>query len=45
MFARLRGIPEKAIKGAVQTEIDRLDLNKHANKRCETYRYQNVVSM
>ena len=39
MFARLRGIPEKAIKGAVQAEIDRLDLAKHANKRCGTYRY------
>ena len=39
MFARLRGIPEKAIKGAVQAETDRLDLNKHTNKRYESYRY------
>ena len=38
MFARLRGIPEKNIKAAVQTEINRLDLNKYANKRCGTYR-------
>ena len=39
MFARLRGIPEAAIKGCVQTEIQRLDLIKYANKRCGTYRY------
>ena len=38
MFARLRGIPEKEIKKAVQKEINRLDLTKHANKRCGTYR-------
>ena len=38
MFARLRGIPERKIKSAVQTEIDRLDLGKYANKRCGTYR-------
>ncbi|XP_019855200.1 PREDICTED: ATP-binding cassette sub-family A member 3-like [Amphimedon queenslandica] len=37
MFARLRGIPEPAIKGCVQTEIERLDLIKYANKRCGTY--------
>ncbi len=38
MFARLRGIPEKHIKNAVQFEIERLDLVKHANKRCGNYR-------
>ncbi len=38
MFARLRGVPEKHIKRIVQTEIERLDLTKHANKRCGTYR-------
>ena len=39
MFARLRGIPERHIKSAVQFEIDRLDLKQHANKRCGNYRY------
>ena len=39
MFARLRGIPESEIKKAVQTEINRLDLTKHANKKCGTYRF------
>ncbi|XP_003388395.2 PREDICTED: ATP-binding cassette sub-family A member 1-like [Amphimedon queenslandica] len=37
MFARLRGIREKAIKGVVQSVIDRLDLSKYADKRCGTY--------
>ena len=45
MFARLRGIPKKAIEGAVQAETDRLDLNKHANKRYESYRYWDLVWM
>ena len=45
MFARLRGIPKKAIKGAVQAGIDRLFLNKHANKRYESYRYWDLVWM
>ena len=39
MFARLRGIAENHIKRVVQNEIERLDLTKHANKRCGTYRY------
>ena len=38
MFARLRGVPEKQIKDVVATEIRRLDLSKHANKRCGNYR-------
>ncbi len=38
MFARLRGIPEQYIKEEVDMEIKRLDLEKHANKRCGTYR-------
>ena len=38
MFARLRGIPEKQIKEVVDTEIRRLDLKKHADKRCSSYR-------
>ena len=38
MFSRLRGIPEKEIENAVKTEIERLDLKKHANKPCGNYR-------
>ena len=38
VFARLRGIPEKEIKDAVNAEIDRLDLGKHADKVCGRYR-------
>ena len=38
MFARLRGVPEKEIKDVVDVEITRLDLKKHADKRCEKYR-------
>jgi len=38
MFARLRGIPEGQIKEVVETEIRRLDLSKHADKRCGRYR-------
>ena len=43
MFARLRGVPEKQIKEVVEVEINRLDLKKHANKRCEKYRLVNVT--
>jgi ABC-type multidrug transport system ATPase subunit len=39
MFARLRGIPERQIKEVVDIEITRLDLKKHAHKKCGTYRY------
>ena len=39
MFARLRGIPERHIEEVVATEIERLDLGKHAKKRCATYRF------
>ena len=39
MFARLRGVPKKQIKEVVEIEIARLDLKKHANKKCGTYRY------
>ena len=38
LFARLRGVPEKQIKEAVDIEITRLDLKEHADKRCEKYR-------
>jgi len=38
MFARLRGIPERLIKQAVEAEITRLDLSKHASKQCGKYR-------
>ena len=38
MFARLRGIPERKVKSAVNAEIDRLDLAKYANKLCGKYR-------
>ena len=40
IFARLRGIQESDIKEAVQTEIDRLDLNKYADKPCGSYRLE-----
>jgi len=39
LYARLRGIPEKQIKGVVDTEIKRLDLLKHADRLCGTYRF------
>ena len=39
MFARLRGIPEALIKDAVEAEVSRLDLSKHASKQCGKYRY------
>ena len=39
MYARLRGIPEKQIKHVVDTEIRRLDLQKHASKHCGSYRW------
>ncbi len=39
MFARLRGIPERYIKEIVANEIRRLDLAKHADKKCGTYRW------
>jgi len=39
LYARLRGIPEKKIKDAVETEIKRLDLLKHADRLCGTYRW------
>ena len=38
MFARLRGIPESPISQAVEAEVARLDLTKHANKQCGKYR-------
>ena len=43
MFARLRGIPERYIKEVVAMEIERLDLSKHADKRCGNYRYINIL--
>ena len=39
MFARLRGIPERLISQAVEGEVVRLDLTKHARKQCGKYRY------
>ena len=45
MFARLRGIPEKEVKNAVKTEIERLDLKKHATKLCGNYRYHEAVDL
>lgn len=41
MFARLRGVPESQIKEVVDTEITRVDLKKHANKKCGSYRSVN----
>ena len=38
MFARLRGIPEGLISQAVEAEVSRLDLAKHASKQCGKYR-------
>ena len=37
MYARLRGVLEDKIHETVQTELQRLDLVKYANTRCETY--------
>ena len=39
MFARLRGIPEHLISEAVEAEVVRLDLEKHASKQSGKYRY------
>ena len=38
MFARLRGIPEGSIRDVVTSTIEKLDLEKHANKLCGKYR-------
>ena len=43
LYARLRGIPEKQIKGVVDTEIQRLDLLNHADRLCGTYRFISAV--
>ncbi|XP_065175068.1 phospholipid-transporting ATPase ABCA3-like [Sycon ciliatum] len=37
MFARLRGVPERLIPGAVQKLIESLLLQKHADRPCGTY--------
>jgi len=39
LYARLRGIPEGKIREAVDTEIKRLDILKHAKNQCGTYRW------
>ena len=39
LYARLRGIPEADIRDAVEREIKRLDLVKHAKNTCGNYRY------
>lgn len=44
MFARLRGVPEGQIKDVVKTEIVRVDLAKHADKKCGSYRLAFEVS-
>ena len=38
MYGRLRGIPERLIKDAVEAIIQGLDLSKHGDKKCGTYR-------
>ena len=38
LFARLKGIKEKAIPSEVETEIKRMNLSNYADKRCGTYR-------
>ena len=43
MFARLRGIPERLISQAVEAEVVRLDLTKHASKQCGKYRCTTFV--
>ena len=43
MFARLKGIKEKIIPTEVETEIERMNLSKYANKRCGTYRYDYIL--
>ncbi len=37
LFARLRGVPPNMIQNEVQTLIQMVDLQNHANKRTETY--------
>ncbi len=44
MFARLRGIPERYIKEIADNEIRRLDLAKHADKPCGTYRWDSTAN-
>ena len=45
MFARLRGIHENAINGVVQSVISRLDLKKHADKKCGAYRLVIIIML
>ena len=42
VFARLRGIPESAVRATVESEIRRVDLVQHADKLCGKYRYTAV---
>ena len=42
LFARLRGIPEAHIKGVVDRQVERLDLSKHVDRCCGTYRYARI---
>ena len=37
-YARLRGLPEKTVKGVVEAEIKHLDLVQYADRQCGTYR-------
>lgn len=37
MYARLRGVPEKDIKGTVNDLVEGLMLEKHAHKKCGAY--------
>ncbi len=45
MYARIRGIKEKDIEKAVQTEIDRLDLCLFANNVCGGYRLAYYIAI
>ncbi len=36
-FARLRGVPEDAVKGTAERLIEEFDLTKHADRGCGTY--------
>ncbi|KAL1443109.1 hypothetical protein MTO96_046112 [Rhipicephalus appendiculatus] len=39
LFGRLRGVPEESLPDVVAQIIDVTDLQEHAAKRCDYYRY------
>ncbi|KAL1415403.1 hypothetical protein MTO96_006848, partial [Rhipicephalus appendiculatus] len=39
LFGRLRGVPEDSLPDVVAQIIDVTDLQEHAAKRCDYYRY------